>query len=63
MIYKNHRNNVFIANCMVKNLVGFGKTEEAALNNLKESLQGVSQKCEVVVKPMYGISIAQTKSI
>ena len=59
MIYKNNRNNVFIANCIIKNLIGFGKTEEDALNNLKESLQSMTKSNEVVVKPMYGLSIAQ----
>lgn len=59
MIYKSPRNNVFIANCLVKNLVGFGKTELDALNNLKESLEGASGKDEIVLKPMYGLQIAQ----
>ena len=59
MIYKHNRNRVFVANCIVKNLVGFGKTEEDALANLKESLQSINRKCEVAIKPMYGLSIAQ----
>lgn len=57
MIYKSHRNNVFVANCIIKNLIGFGKTEEDALENLKDSLQSMT-KSEVVVTPMYGL-IAQ----
>lgn len=59
MIYKNSRNKTFIANCIVKNIVGFGKTEEDALNNLKESLQVNSKDCEIVVKPMHGFLMAQ----
>lgn len=59
MIYKNNRNRVFVANCIVKNIVGFGKTEEDALANLKESLQSINSKYEVLIKPMYGLSIAQ----
>jgi len=59
MIYKSHRNNVYVANCMVKNLVGFGKTESDALNNLKESLENIGDKSEVVLRPMYGLQIAQ----
>lgn len=59
MIYKSHRNNVFVANCIIKNLIGFGKTEEDALDNLKDSLQSMT-KNEVVVTPMYGFSIAQS---
>ena len=58
MIYKSNRNNVFVANCIVKNLIGFGKTEEAALSNLRESLQSLCKKCEFVVKPIHGFSIA-----
>ena len=59
MIYRNNRNNVFVANCIIKNLVGFGKTEEDALRNLKESLQSITPSSEVVVKPMYGLLKAQ----
>lgn len=59
MVYKNNRNNVYVANCIVKNLIGFGKTEEAALVNLRDSLQNLNKDCEVFVTPMYGFSIAQ----
>lgn len=59
MIYKDNRNKTYIANCMIKNLIGFGKTEEDALDNLKESLQNISKKCEVIVKPMHGLPLAQ----
>lgn len=59
MIYKTNRNRSFIANCMVKNVIGFGKTEEDAINNLKQSLENVTHSGEISVKPFYGISIAQ----
>jgi len=59
MVYKNNRNNVFVANCIVKNLIGFGKTEEDALAKLKESLQSITKTQEVIVKPMYRLSMAQ----
>lgn len=59
MIYKNERSKVFIANCIVKNIIGFGKTEQDALNNLKESLKTNDSKEEVVITPMYGFQIAQ----
>lgn len=58
MIYKTNRNKTFVANCIVKNIVGFGRTEEAALDNLRDSLQSITHD-EVVLKPMYGFSIAQ----
>lgn len=57
MIYKTNRNRGYVANCMVKNLFGFGKTEEEAINNLKESLQNFSEKIEISIKPVYWISM------
>lgn len=57
MIYKNNRNKTYMANCITKNMVGFGKTEEDALFNLKTSLQDLTQNEEVSLKPMYGFSI------
>lgn len=63
MIYKSNRNKVYVANCMVKNLIGFGKTEEDALNNLKESLQNnastLAEKSDISVIPVHGLSMAQ----
>lgn len=58
MIYKNGRNKVFTANCIVKNIVGFGKTEEEAINNLKTSLESccvnITQSAEIIIKPIHG---------
>lgn len=59
MIYKVNRNRGYVANCIVKNLIGFGKTEEAAIDNLKESLQNIDKKNEIAVKPVYGFLMAQ----
>ena len=63
MIYKSNRNNVYVANCVVKNLIGFGKTEEDALNNLKESLQNnantLAEKADISIIPMHGLSMVQ----
>lgn len=59
MVYKNNRGKTFVANCMVKNIIGFGKTEEDALNNLKDSIQNLTKSCDVIIRPMYGLSIAQ----
>ena len=28
LIYKNNKNNVFVANCIVKKLIGFGHSEQ-----------------------------------
>lgn len=54
MIYKTNRNRTYVANCIIKNLVGFGRTEEDAINNLKTCLQSFNEKIEISVKPMYG---------
>lgn len=59
MVYKTNRNRTYVANCIIKNLIGFGKTEEDALNNLKESIQTITETAEIIVKPVYGFSIAQ----
>lgn len=63
MIYKINRNNVYVANCMVKNLIGFGKTEEDALNNLKESLQNNAnshaEESDISIIPLHGLSMVQ----
>lgn len=56
MIYKTNRNKTYVANCVVKNLVGFGKTEEDALTNLKVSLQNLT-KNEINLRPVYGFSM------
>lgn len=54
MIYRSNRNRVYMANCISKNITGFGKTEEDALKNLKESLQNVFVTDEISVKPVHG---------
>ena len=59
MIYKNNRNKSYIANCMIKNIVGFGKTEEDAIKNLKESLKSIADTSEIDIIPVYGLQIAQ----
>ena len=58
MVYRKGRNTGFVANCIVKNLIGFGKTEEDAINNLKESIEKIT-KMDASIKPMYGLSLAK----
>jgi predicted RNase H-like HicB family nuclease len=55
LIYKNGRDKTYVANCMTKNLFGFGKTEEDALKSLKDSLQNLNKQSEISLKPMHGI--------
>ena len=59
MIYKSNRNRVYVANCIVKNVVGFGKTEEDAITNLKDSLAQIIKNSDITILPTYGFSIAQ----
>lgn len=58
LIYKTNRNRNYVASCIAKNLIGFGKTEEDALNNLKESIHFSGEKGEVILKPIYGFLLA-----
>ncbi|MBS4760538.1 MAG: hypothetical protein KHX03_07570 [Clostridium sp.] len=53
LVYKSNKNNVFIANCIIKNLIGYGQTEEDALVNLEKVLKKVSSEYPVKVKPVY----------
>jgi predicted RNase H-like HicB family nuclease len=61
IIYQNRRNGGYIANCIIKNLVGFGKTELDAIDNLKMSiLQTSTEPYLIQIKPMYDLSIAKS---
>ncbi len=54
LVYKNCKNNVFVANCICKKIVGFGKTEYDALMNLEILLnrQSGEYPVKVVAKHM-----------
>ena len=58
LIYKNNKSNLFIANCFVKNLVGMGKTENEAMENLEKSLSKIQNEYVVKIKPMYEIKMS-----
>lgn len=53
LIYKSKKNNVFIANCIIKNLIGYGHTQEDAVLNLEKVLNNLSKDYPVKVKPVY----------
>ena len=38
LVYKSKKNNVFVANCIIKKLIGYGQTEQAAIINLESNL-------------------------
>lgn len=51
-VYQGNRNNVFIANCIMKNLVGYGKSAEDAIKNLEAALISTTDEHIVRVKPI-----------
>lgn len=55
LVYKNSKNNVFVANCIMKKLIGFGKTETEALNNLENVLSKIDEEFSVRIKPIYNL--------
>lgn len=50
---KNNKNNVFVANCIVKKLIGFGHSEQDAILNLEKILERENTDFPVKVKPVY----------
>ena len=58
LIYKNNKNNLFVANCFIKNLVGMGKTEFDAIKNLEKSLSVVQKENIIKIKPMYELKMS-----
>jgi predicted RNase H-like HicB family nuclease len=55
LIYKNRKNNAYIANCIMFNLIGFGKTENQAIANLEQSMNDILKDYDITIKPMYEI--------
>lgn len=52
LIYKS-KNNTYVANCIIKKIVGFGKSEELAVLNLEKLLNKENTDFPVKVKPVY----------
>ena len=57
LIYKDRKNKAFIANCIMFNIVGFGKTEEDAISNLESSMKEVLEEYQVTIKPMHKMAM------
>lgn len=53
LIYKSNKSNVFIANCIMKNLIGYGHTEKDAISNLESVLSQSHADYVVKIKPVY----------
>lgn len=52
LVYKNEKSNVFVANCIFKKLIGFGKTEVDAVKNLETILNKAEKEYFIKVKPL-----------
>ena len=51
LIYKSK--NYYVANCIMKNVICYGKTEKQALKNLEKLLYNSQKEYFVRVKPVY----------
>ncbi len=52
LIYKN-KSNTYVANCITKKLVGYGKSEKIAVKNLENILNSRKTDYPIRVKPVY----------
>ncbi len=52
VVYKNRKKNAFIANCVMHNLMGFGKTKNDAIKNLQKSIEDNVQGHKIIIKPV-----------
>ena len=59
LVYQGNRNNVFIANCIMKNLVGYGRSELDAIENLEKALSDANAEYIVKVKPINGLELCK----
>lgn len=59
LVYQGNRNNVFIANCIMKNLVGYGHSKEDAIENLEKALNELSAEYVAKVKPIHGFLLSK----
>ena len=63
LIYKSKKNNIFIANCIVKNLIGYGHTEEDAVLNLEKVLNNLSKDYPVKVNVLNRFRSTKEKNL
>ena len=57
LIYRKNRQKGYVANCFIENVLGFGKTEEEAINNLEKILQKWTKKINIKVRPIKGSTL------
>ena len=53
LIYRDNRGCGFLANCIIKNIIAFCKTELQAIKNIEEILKELTKDYYVRVKPIY----------
>lgn len=53
LIYKNEKSKVFVANCIIKKLIGYGHTENDAICSLERMLNKADSDYPVKIKPVY----------
>lgn len=53
LIYKSTKSNIFVANCIIKKLIGYGKSEQDAISNLERILERENSDFPIKVKPVY----------
>lgn len=59
LVYQGNRNNIFIANCIMKNIVGYGHSVEDAVENLEKALNDLNSEYIAKVKPIQGLQLFQ----
>lgn len=52
LVYKNNKTNQYVANCIMKNLIGFGHTETDAVRNLEKVLNQYSKDYPIKIRPV-----------
>ena len=58
--YVYRKNRVFVANCVLYNLIAIGISEIDAIENLQKILQKTLSEFNITVKPVYEKSITAT---
>lgn len=53
LVYKNNRSNIYVANCIMKKLIGYGHNEKDAITNLENMLNQAKTEFEIKIKPVY----------
>lgn len=61
LIYRDNRGYGFLANCFIKNIIAFGKTELQAIKNIETTLKELTEDYYVRVKPIYKLDFCENE--